>query len=112
MQIRKEEIQAAIQLFRWVSPNVEYEKKRWFKGDPIELNTIYEYRDGFGRPIAVWTDFEGLSDIRITRILKKINTVPHMFFLEHFQNRIRIGFKIKKELRLDDTLNRITPEEK
>lgn len=50
------------------------------------------------------------SDVRIARILKKLNTIPHVFFLEYFQNRIRIGFKVKKELRLDDALNRISPE--
>ncbi len=110
MKLSDEDKKKAIQLFRWVSPNIDYNKKRWFKGDQIELNVIYEYRDAHGRPIAIWTEFEGLSDVRITRILKKINTIPHVFFLEHFQNRIRIGFKVKKELRPDDTLNRIDPE--
>jgi|GEM_PF-4470238 len=112
MELSSEEKQAAIQLFRWVSPNIDYVKKRWYKGDSIELNKIYEYRDGFGRPIAIWTEFESLSDVRIARILKKINAVPHVFFLEYYNNRVRIGFKVKKELRLDDTKNRITPDEK
>lgn len=112
MEITKEQRYFAEQMFRYVSPNVDINVKRWLKGDLIHLNIIYEYRDGFGRPIAIWTDFEGLTNARITRILKKINTVPHVFFLEHFDNRIRIGFKVKKELRLDDTKNRISPAEK
>lgn len=110
MQISKEEKVIAIQLFRWINPSIKYDPERWFKGHPINLNVIYEYRDGNGRPIAIWTDFMGLNDVKISRILKKIETVPHVFFMEHFNGRIRVGWKVKRELRLDDTLNRISPE--
>lgn len=81
----------AIQLFRWVSLNIDYNKKRWLKVHPIELNTIYEYRDAFSLPIAIWTEFEDLSDARNTDT-KKTDSVPQVFFLEHYNNRIRIGF--------------------
>lgn len=69
----------AIQLFRWVSPSIDYNKKRWLKVHPIELNTIYEYRDALSLPIAIWTEFEGLSDARITRILKKLTRYRKCF---------------------------------
>src|SRR5690554_2635930 len=98
MHISDSSYKAAISFFEWINPSIEREVITWKKGMPIELNKIYKHVDSFHYPIAIWSDFENMSKVRIERIFKRIDLIPHEFFLYHNNNRYRVGWKVKNTI--------------
>lgn len=94
MEITNEQLTQSIALFKWINPSVQPAIQQWSKGREIELNFIYSYCIK-KKCQAVWMDFEHLTEQKIKRILKKIDIIPHEFFLYHYQNHVRIGWRIK-----------------
>lgn len=94
-KITEEDIAKSIELYKWVSPTLNPAAQIWNKGDDIRPHTLYKYSVGKNVQ-AIWVDFENLQEPHFIRIYKKINILPHEFFIFHLGKRTRIGWRLKK----------------
>lgn len=84
-----------MEMFRFVKGNVSEFVQLWTYGREIQLDTVYKYVRN-NKCVAVWMDFEKLSEVRMKRIFKKMEILPHEFFMYHYDTRTRIGWRVKK----------------
>lgn len=94
-RITDEDIAQSIALYKWIAPRINPAPQLWNKGDEIRTHTIYKYVVN-GKIQGFWADLENLQEPHFVRIYKKINILPHEFFLYHFGKVTRIGWRLKK----------------
>lgn len=94
-KITEEEIAKSVQLYKWIAPTINTAAQIWNKGNKIETHKIYKYSVGKNVQ-AIWADFDNLQEPHFIRIYKKINILPHEFFLYHLEKKTRIGWRLKK----------------
>ena len=93
--ITKNDIDLAVALFVWISPKMETSPQLWTSALDNRMHCLYKYEKN-NRIHAIWMDIDTLNEVQMKRIWKKINTIPHEFFMYHHNNITRIGWRIKK----------------
>jgi len=93
--ITAEEISLTFSLFKWINPSANPSPVLWNIGDEICEYRVYQYQKN-KKTIAVWMDAPKLSEPEFIRIYKKINIIPHEFFLTQNNGKYRFGWRVKK----------------
>ena len=93
--ITAEEISLTFSLFKWINPSANPSPVLWNIGDEIREYRVYQYQKN-KKTIAVWMDVPKLSEPEFIRIYKKINIIPHEFFLTQNNGKYRFGWRVKK----------------
>lgn len=90
-----DEQKLALQLFRWIVPTINEWPIDWLSFEKEdELNRYYKYENN--RIVhAIWINAQGLTEVHFKRIYKKINLLPHEFFLYHYGKVTRLGWRMK-----------------
>lgn len=98
--ITDKEISAALNLFKWLVPHINESPIDWLKVGKENANSrFYKYEKD--RVVhALWINLPNINEAQFVRIAKKINNLPHEFFLYHYEKVTRLGWRINNQIKV------------
>jgi len=94
------EIHLGLNIFKYINNLTSDNFQIWEKNNEIKLNTPYKVVDKEGNCIVLFLDFNNVSNNNMQKIFERLQAMDLEFFMYHYKDRVRIGWRNDTRIQL------------
>ena len=94
--ITPEEIDIALAIYKHIFPNINTSVQNYNKVHDPRFGYIVRFLDNKNQVVAIWVDFEKLTDWQLKILFKRHKEINKQFFVYGLKNFYRVGWKNTK----------------